>query len=524
MPEQLISLEDITLQIGGKNFFQHTSWEIQKHENWAIIGSTGSGKSLLAKAIAKRCSITHGQIQYFLEAEDPGKSRPYPYPDEVLVFSSEEHRNFMKPYAAYHQARWQSFEGEDVPTVREILLPDWANEKPGGPNEADSEALVSLRRRLEEIAGSLKIEQLLDRKILHLSHGESRKALVARLLLRSPSLLILDDPYTGLDRQSRAALAETIHTIIASGTQQILYIGTRFEDIPSGIDKFLIVKNHAIDFQGGREEALHRLKKTAPQALLPAETAPLPPQQAFQEALDSYTRSIEALVDWGREPVVRMENVRIRYGSVHVLKGIDWTVLAGERWALLGPNGAGKTTLLSLILADNPQAYANDIFLFGKKRGSGESIWEIKNLIGWVSPELHIHSPRSASCEDIVCSGFFDSVGLYQQPSHVQKMVAGRWMAAFGLAGMERELYSSLSSGQQRLVLLARALVKNPPLLVLDEPCQGLDEPNRDTFLRLLNQLCYMAPVTMIFVSHYQDEIPEAVTHRMVLDAGLVEG
>jgi molybdate transport system ATP-binding protein len=215
-----------------------------------------------------------------------------------------------------------------------------------------------------------------------------------------------------------------------------------------------------------------------------------------------------------------MKNVTIRYGAVEVLKGIDWTVKAGERWALVGPNGAGKTTLLSLILADNPQAYANEIALFGIQRGSGESIWEIKNRIGWVSPELHIHYPRTVTVADVVCSGFFDSVGLYQQCSPAQKLTAEGWIQAFGLPAVSGEPYSSLSSGQQRLVLLARALVKYPTLLVLDEPCQGLDEASRANFLRLLNRLCEQAPVSMIYVSHYQDEIPQVITHRLALDAG----
>jgi len=222
------------------------------------------------------------------------------------------------------------------------------------------------------------------------------------------------------------------------------------------------------------------------------------------------------------DALVEMRDVAVHYGSVAVLSGIDWTVRRGERWALSGHNGAGKSTLLSLILADNPQAYANEISLFGQRRGSGESIWEIKRNLGWVSPELHIHYPRAATCREVVRSGFFDSVGLYQRCTPEQDGAAEAWIAAFGIERLAGEQFQSVSTGQQRMFLLARAMVKDPPLLILDEPCQGLDEVHRRAFTRLLDDLCAHTPLSLIYVTHYQDELPEAITHRLVLDHGRI--
>jgi molybdate transport system ATP-binding protein len=201
---------------------------------------------------------------------------------------------------------------------------------------------------------------------------------------------------------------------------------------------------------------------------------------------------------------------------------VDWTIREGERWALVGPNGAGKTTLLSLILADNPQAYANRFALFGRDRGSGESIWEIKQQLGWVAPELHLYYPVGATCQDVVCSGFFDSVGLYRRCAPEHRAAAAGWMARLGISGCRDTPFARLSEGQQRLALVARALVKHPRLLVLDEPCQSLDRSNRDLVLEAIDDLTIRLAATIIYVTHRSDELPSTITHVIRLHDGLV--
>jgi molybdate transport system ATP-binding protein len=223
-----------------------------------------------------------------------------------------------------------------------------------------------------------------------------------------------------------------------------------------------------------------------------------------------------------RPVLVRMQDVNVSYDGTEILRGVDWTVCQGENWALLGPNGSGKTTLLSLILADNPQAYANEILLFGKRRGSGESIWEIKQRIGWVAPELHLYYPRRVSCLGIVCSGFFDSVGLYRQCSPAQREMAGAWMQRLGMSQYADVAFAALSEGEQRMVLVARALVKRPTLLILDEPCQGLDADNRDRVLQIVNAVGDHTDTNIIYVTHNADELPRVITHVIRLDRGRI--
>jgi molybdate transport system ATP-binding protein len=213
-----------------------------------------------------------------------------------------------------------------------------------------------------------------------------------------------------------------------------------------------------------------------------------------------------------------MESVKVSYNGVKVLDGIDWTVRRGENWALLGPNGSGKTTLLSLILGDNPQAYANSISLFGRRRGSGESIWEIKERIGWVASELHLYYPSTIPCIDVVCSGLFDSVGLYRRCSAEQIEKARIWMERLGISACADAMFGRVSEGEQRMVLLARALVKHPWLLILDEPCQGLDRDNRERVRQAIDTIGGHLDASVIYVTHRSDELPRIITHVMRLD------
>lgn len=503
----LISLNDITIRTGEKRLFEHTTWQIEAGQHWAIYGPTGSGKTSLAKAIGRGAALVQGQVLFFFDASSTGQGRPYLHPDEVLTFSVETHREFLRRYAGYHQARWQSFEGEDAPLVAELI-------KAQSPSAEDAPA-SPLRGRMIEMFG---LAPLLGRRVHQLSHGESRKLFLALLLLRSPRLLILDDPFTGLDQAARERLRAAIEQLLEQPSPAILLLTSRAGEIPEGITHFLIVEDGRVAAQGERAILAHALLDGEP--VMARQEAAIP--AAFLSMVERYAATLALDRSSTSEGVVRLEDVSVQYQGVQVLQNVDWTVRQGERWALVGGNGAGKSTLLSLILADNPQAYANEVFTFGKKRGAGTSIWEIKKKIGWVSPELQIFYERTSLCQDVIRSGFFDSVGLYRRCSAEQAAVADGWMRALELDALAKQPVGSLSAGQQRLVLLARALVKHPPLLVLDEPCQGLDDAHRRQFLRMIDWLCARTPVTLIYVSHYQDEIPASITHRLRLDLGRV--
>jgi molybdate transport system ATP-binding protein len=217
-----------------------------------------------------------------------------------------------------------------------------------------------------------------------------------------------------------------------------------------------------------------------------------------------------------------MVNTSVVYNGRKVLDGINWEVKKGECWSVSGHNGSGKSTLLSLVNGDNPQAFANEIYLFDRKKGSGESIWDIKHKIGYVSPELHHYFEQGISCFNVVASGLFDTIGLFRQISASQRKTVEGWMELLKIQSFSQRLFSRLSNGEQRRVLLARALVKNPPLLILDEPCQGLDDTVSAGFISLINDICVQLQKTMIYVTHYESEIPPCITHSLKLEQGKI--
>ena len=205
------------------------------------------------------------------------------------------------------------------------------------------------------------------------------------------------------------------------------------------------------------------------------------------------------------------------YGDKVVLDGLNWQLKRGEHWKILGPNGVGKSTMLSLISGDNPQAYANDLTLFGMKRGSGETVWDIKKHIGLLSSSFQTSYRVKTSVLMTVISGFYDSVGVYSNYSDLEEKKAMEWLKLVRLDQKARNPLHSLSFGEQRMVLIIRAMVKHPPLLILDEPCQGLDEINRYTVLKLIDIIALQSDTTLLFVSHHSEDMVESISRELHL-------
>jgi molybdate transport system ATP-binding protein len=487
----------MSLRLYERVLFEHTDWEILDNQHWAVIGPNGSGKSTLVKALCGKVPVVQGRIAYHF-TEDGVKPQA-----QIGYVSFDAQRSVVGWQDPFYQARWNSDRSTDGVPVTDCLARDRVYKVNPFQVIDDMPDPAAFAARRDEVVELLQIKALLGKNAIQLSNGERRKVFIAQALLKSPRLLILDNPFTGLDQAFRARLKEVITRLMQSA-MRVMVVETDRDETPPGITHVLEVADCQVVAQEP-VDAISQSRKTAKAHISP------PPQPSPKPGEGD-----------GRRILVCMENVRVSYNGATVLHGIDWTVREGERWALLGPNGAGKTTLLSLILGDNPQAYANKIALFGRQRGSGESIWEIKHRIGWVAPELHLYYPFHATGFDVVCSGFFDSVGLYHRCSPQQREEARTWMARLDVADCADAAFRRLSEGEQRMVLIARALVKQPQLLVLDEPCQGLDAGNRDRVLEVIDSIGDHLSTTIVYVTHEADELPSTITHVIRLDAGRV--
>ena len=512
--EPFISLDDVSIRLHDSVVFEQTRWEILSDQHWAVIGPNGSGKSTLMRAVCGRTPIVQGRIVYhFMEngRSSGGFSRSGLPQDRIAYVSFDAQRTVLGQRNSFHQARWNSDRGADALSVSEYLSEDqvW-RVNPYQVLEEQFDA-AAFRARRDKVIRLVEVEPLLERSIIHLSNGERRKVFIARALLRDPQLLVLDNPFTGLDSHFRVKLMRILDRLM-QGDIRVVVVSTGQDDVPDGVTHVLRVENGRVAGLGPRKAVLDGGSEDRATHL---DRSRVPRTESTSERR-SETREEKDQV------LVQMDSVKVSYNGVKVLDGINWTVQRGENWALLGPNGSGKTTLLSLILGDNPQAYANSIRLFGRRRGSGESIWEIKERIGWVGSELHLYYPGTVPCFDVVCSGFFDSVGLYRGCSSEQRKMARMWMERLGIAAYADAAFGRISEGEQRMVLLARALVKHPWLLILDEPCQGLDGDNRDRVLQTIDTIGSHLDSSVIYVTHRSDELPNVITHVMRLNRGRI--
>ena len=504
-----LSLDRAAFRLGERLVFEGTSWVFHRDEHWAILGANASGKSLLAEAVRGRLPLAQGELHYHFRAP-PGFT-----PEEAIGHVSFETRK-GEAHDAVMQSRWNSVEEEGALRVRDFLSYERVMEaNPFEVTDRHKKGRQRFERLRRRAVGLLRVEPFLERTLISLSNGERQRLELARALCHPLRLLILDDPFVGLDRGMREHFKRLLERLMRTRLR-VLLITTRIEDLPPQVTHLLCVGRCRVVAAGPRAAILSMRQSKS----LLAPSLPIRPGRAGGTPPSGGSGPVPAPslpIPAGRE-LVRLRDVTVRYGQSTILEGIDWTVRAGESWALLGPNGSGKTTLLSLILGDNPQAYSNQVFVFGRRRGNGESIWEIKRRIGSVSPELHLHFNDAATCIEVVLSGFHDTVGLFHRPTARQRALARQWLSRFGLIHLARAPLFALSAGLQRMVLLARALVKGPPLLLLDEPCQGLDPAHRRVFVKAVDALLRDGAVTAVYVTHREDEVPPSI--RRVLRFG----
>ena len=468
--QHLITLDAVTFRVRDRLLLPRTSWEIRTGEHWAVIGPNGSGKSTLVRALTGEVPAVRGRVR---------RHGPHSRAGAVGLVSFELGRRLMDRERRRDAARDFSGDLDAVTPARSVIFPE-------GARPPKSETAILSR---------LGIDGILDRGIGCLSTGEFRKVLIARTLIRTAGPLILDEPFEGLDADSRRSLAEALSELTRRPMPLIL-VTHRASEIPDGITHILELADCRVVSRTRRADAdLSRLRPPKP-----ARPAPIP-------AIGPPDRPLNGT------PLVEIRNGSVSAGGRPIFSGLNWRVRPGERWLVVGPNGAGKSTLLRLIAGDHPQAYSNEIHLFGRRRGTGETVWEIKQKIGLVSAETQTGYYAQASALETVISGFYDSVGLYRRPTRQQTETARRWLATLGMAGSADRPFDQLSQGEQRRVLIARAVVKRPALLILDEPCGGLDPAGRTRVIELADEIGRATETDLIFVTHHPDEVPRCITH-----------
>jgi len=477
MKEHFVNIQDLNLKYQHKLVLKDLNWTINHGENWVLGGKSGSGKTSLAKIIAGLQSVPGG-VKINFDANSN-------LPAEVLFVESwYQFKNLEGVANFYYQQRYTSQQVKDTLTVHAELL-SYGKEK-------------GLHfDKVEPILEALNFSSFASSQLIELSSGEHKKLQLVKALWLKPQLLIIDQPYTGLDAASRKNLNLLLDEVAEIGVKLILI--SNDTELPTSINRFAEIK----DGQLIQVDSLTQSSVT----------------ETHSGEIPDFLKESPV---YSSKNIVKMVDVNVSYGEKQVLKNINWEVKTGEKWLLQGHNGSGKSTLLSLINGDHPQSYANELYLFGNRRGSGESIWDIKQHIGLISPEFHWYFDATSTVWQSIASGFYDTGGLFQQLPYSKSQQVDELVAYFGFIENKNELLSSLPLGKQRLVLLARTIIKNPELLILDEPCQGLDQQQTKHFNQLVDELCSNG-MTLIYVGHFESQLPNCIEKRILLEKGEVK-
>ncbi len=476
--EPLVELQDVSLVYRALPALRDISWCFEPGQQWACLGPNGAGKTSLANVLSRQATHFSGELQRSQALEASG----------VAYVCFEQARALCDRDRKLDDSEQRADASDPGTLVRHAIL-------------GSAAAGADFQHWVER----LHIEHILERGLRYISTGEMRKTLLIRAILSEPALLILDSPLDGLDLATQEEMRQVIGELLRSPLQ-LLVLCRQLEDVPPAVSHLLVLDQGQVFAQGERDEVLQQSRVQMLMAPPPAELANLPPPAPRPYELPA------------SGPLLALRRVSVSYGDLQVLQDVHWTFERGQHCCVSGPNGCGKTTLLSLVTGDNHKAYGQDITLFGIRRGSGESIWDIKQKYGQIDTQLHLNFARGMRVVEVVVSGFFDTIGLYDDWGDSQRDTAQHWLNALGLGDLGRESFDALSFGLQRMALLARAMVKSPIILLLDEPTLGLDGHHRRLILQAIDHIAAHSDTQIIFVSHSAGETPDCINQHLVFE------
>jgi molybdate transport system ATP-binding protein len=471
----LFTLQNASLVYRALPALTAIDWRVDSDQQWACLGPNGAGKTSLARVLSGQASHYSGEFDRSPQLQSEGVA-------------------------------YVCFEQQKALCDRDKKLDDSdQREDASDPGTLVARAILGHQPACDEYRHWVKrlgMEHILNRGLRFISPGEMRKTLLVKAILSKPALLILDSPLDGLDKTSQVEMQHILEELISS-EQRLLLLCRQAEDIPAGVSHVLVLDQGSTFCSGPRSDVLSDDKV---RALMN------PPITPFAELPLALARPYE--ID-RQQPLLALAGVSVAYGDNLVLDNISWQFRTGQHCLVSGPNGCGKSTLLSLITGDNHKAYGQNITLFGLLRGSGESIWDIKQKYGQLDTALHLNWVRGMKVIEVALSGFFDTVGLYDNWGDQQRNLAQGWLSALGLGALASESFDGLSFGIQRMVLLARAMVKSPAILLLDEPSLGLDGHHRRLLLDAIDHIAQQSDTQIIFVSHSVGEVPQCINQHL---------
>ncbi|MEQ6119397.1 ATP-binding cassette domain-containing protein [Reichenbachiella sp. MALMAid0571] len=475
MPE--INYSQTSFSYKGKIVLSDISFSIKDKQHCGIVGAIGSGKTMLLKSLTGILPLREGARTFRVDGVEVS---PYEFSCLVESVESSDSNKFFKPASHFYQQRYQSLEDDES---RSLLVKEYLELLRIDLSDTNVSGIIAKGR----------ITELLDRKLIHLSSGQRKRLQLTIAITKKPRILLLDWPYTGLDSSTRAYLNDWLQEVTDQYGIQLIIVANR-KDLPDFIDTVVELENRP-------------------------KTASSDSNLALDQLIESWKRSASQL---RFDSMICMKEVLLGYGDVQILKGVNWEVKQGELIGLQGENGSGKSSLLSLVYGDNPLAYNKEIYLFDRKRGTGESIWDIKKNIGFISSEFHLYMSDNITCEKLVATGYFDQLFIPRKLTELEQVTIDLFFDYYGVQDLKKKFFDQISIGEQRLVLLIRAFIKNPLLLLLDEPFHGFDENTIAKSNLLIEKMVEYSGTTLVFISHDKQVMPDIINKYYLLQEGTI--